>query len=295
MIFRWIKLGLLGLALTLFFMVLTFPFSRLGSVVESGLESGLGAALNTKIDCRLEDFRVNFPVSLNWSLLNCSIPRSNTQLFSFENSKFSLSLGSHRFETKIGNGRMDLKLHGLTSFDRVEGSLAQVELKEFLPIILYFANRANPNVPLDLKVEGSLTGKYTLPLKDLHQESGELNIKVANMALPGQPLLDLIGLSELKFSKASLSADLKEGKLLTKDIEAVSAMVSGKVEGDMALDEDLMKSKGDLRLKWKVEESDALLSSPFGQVILNAPCPSPDSNRFCTKRVTRLDQLGGSL
>jgi hypothetical protein len=96
---------------------------------------------------------------------------------------------------------------------------------------------------------------------------------------------------DLNFSKSSLKVGLSNGKMTLSDVNFISDQLSGKAEGNIEISEDLKKSMGNLTLKWKLEKSDAVLSSLLGPMLVNN-CPSPDSEGFCTRRYQRLSELG---
>lgn len=288
---KLIKYGLSLFGLFLFFLLLTFPYSRLGPKLESALERALQLSFGRQVDCTIEGFNLTLPFGFSWNAMRCEVMQ-NRSLFEFGTGRYQFFFTSHSLQTKIGEGQIKAHLSGgFRSPSHVELDLEMVPLAHFLPGTLLFANRINPRIPIDLKIEGFLMGQVNFPLQDLPSKNGAINLSLNNLKLPKQPLLDLISLDEIKFSKAVIKASLENGKLEVQEVEAKSPLATGKAEGFIKFEEDINKSTADLKLKWKIQESDALRSTPVGQIMINSPCPSQDTESFCTKRVTRLDSL----
>ncbi|MBN8555980.1 MAG: type II secretion system protein GspN [Deltaproteobacteria bacterium] len=282
---------LLGLALFIFFLIFTFPFSRLGPKVQVAIENGFKNFMQTPVNCDLDGFNYSFPFGIKWKNLSCRNLRdsilevSNGNLSFFPSQKVSGQIGAGKFQisTDIGIKK---------SPSRVSAQLDSIPMEKISPLVMVLVARANPLLPRDMKMTGKLQGKMDWPLKNLSKESGALDLKFDALTLPEQSLLRQIGLKNLVFSKADIKANLNLGKLTFTDTAFLSPHLSGKVDGQADLQDDLAKSTASLNLKWKVQRSDAMQSSMLGAILLAAPCPSPDSEGFCTRRINRLADLG---
>ena len=286
-----IQTSLLGLSLFILFLIFTFPFSRLGPKVQITIENGLKSLTQTTVNCDLEGFDYSFPFGVKWKNLSCRNLRdsileiSNGSLSVFPSQKIAGQMGAGSFQATTSMG---LK----KSPSRISAQFESIPTEKISPLIMVFVSRLNPLLPRDMKMTGKLQGKIDWPLKNLTKESGSIDLKIDSLNLPEQSLLKQIGLKTLAFSKADMKANLQAGKLSIAEAAFLSPHLSAKVEGQADLQDDLSKSTANLSLKWKVQRSDAMQSSMLGAILLAAPCPSPDSEGFCTRRITRISELG---
>jgi hypothetical protein len=151
-----------------------------------------------------------------------------------------------------------------------------------------------------LEIEGKISGQLDLPLAPLHRSSGQVDLKLEGLRLPPQNLLKFMGISEVKFSQAEAKLKLTQGRLEINTFSFLSDLISAKASGNFQFNENFDASNGSIELKWQVVASDALRSSPFGSRLLNAECPNPDAQQFCTKRMSRISDFtnffsGGSF
>jgi hypothetical protein len=280
-----IKIAGVSIFFFILFIIVTFPYPRLGPKGTDLIEDFMKTQLNLSLNCDVDGFDFNAPFGFEWDSLAC-YTRADELFIRLKDGAISY-FPKKKLRGNLGRGQLELK----TSSSRIEGSFKKIPLPELAPLLLGVANSMNPNIPKNLKLEGFLNGSIDLPLKDYDTSDGKLDLKFQELKLPQQSLLDLIGLQGLTFTKSSLSADLKKGKMKFTNIDFASDHVSGKMEGDMTLKEDIKKSSGSVFLKWKVTKSDAILSSPIGGALVNAPCPRPDVDGYCTRRITRFMDL----
>lgn len=292
-----LKIGGLGLAALVVFLILTFPFARLGPKLATQIENALGAALGMRLNCQLTGFDIALPLGVQWHELNCSDSTSATVLDVLD-GRMTLLPSYQKITGTISGGKFEIRANaGLKSAPtKISGNLEQLPLKSLSPLLSAGISKLSPAVR-NLEFDGKLTGEFDLPLKNFSKNPGSFNIDIKGFKLPAQPTLNLIGLKELNFTKATLKGNLSAGKFTTSDIALLSEHLSGKAEGSIELNEEFMKSLPNLTLKWKVARSDAIMSTPIGSILANSPCPSPDAENFCAKKITRMQDfsMGGGF
>lgn len=280
-----------GLGLFLVFLFLTFPFQRLGPKISSVIEQGLSSVTGGRTACQLQGFDFRFPLGVQWEKLLCT-DTFGGPLISLDHTSATLLPGYQKFSSRMEGGSLEVKTNaGIKSGPSfIEGTLQDVPLKNLSPLLGGLISRMNPAIR-DLKIEGRIQGEFEIPLKSFASKPGAINLDIKGFKLPQQSALNLIGLKELPFSKATIKATSSAGKLTVSDISFLSDHLSGKVEGGMDLNDELGLSTPNLTLKWNVQKSDALLSTPVGTFLASAPCPNPDAQGFCSKRVTRMQDF----
>ena len=292
---RWmdgIKLTLAGLFLFVVFLLLTFPFPRLKPIVVKEMQRAIQGFAGTSISCDLQGFNFHFPLGVKWSRLQCIDPRG--QNFLELNDVTLITLPKYQsLKGSIGSGTLDVTTNaGLGSApSQLTARINQVPLESLSSLISNMITKANPMVR-DLQFAGSLTGSVELPLTDYRIRPGSLQVEIKGFKLPPQSNLKMIGLVQgLDFSKSVVKANLSGGKLTISEAAFLSDHISGKAEGSIDLAETLNQSAGNLTLKWQVKRSDAIMSAPLGMAIASAPCPNPDSEGFCTRKISRFSDL----
>ncbi len=284
-----------GIGFFILFLILTFPFSRLGPKIRSWLEQSLTTLVYNPVKCELEGFGLSAPFGFKAEKLRCLV-RNDREMINFKNIQLLILPGRQSLKTKLDSGELWVRTNwGLRSTpDRMEATFNKVPVQNVMPLVMALANRLSSMIPSQLDIEGLVTGELNLPLQRLETTDGSMNIEFSSLRLPPQAFLDIAGFKELSFSKAALKAEINAGKLTIKDIAFLSEPLSGKLDGQLDLQSDLSRSSGNLILKWKIQKTDALMKALYGQILANIPCPAPDSEGFCTKRFVRLgDLIGG--
>lgn len=287
---RYLLWAFSGLALYIAFVLITFPFNRLGPKISGAAEQALTELFRERHQCSVSGFGLQLPLGISMEAFEC---RGRVdELFRLENVKL-ISLPFHQsFSFNLGEGSAEFSTNssfgGMPS--KVSGELAQLSVEKLLPIVLALNSRFGQRLFIEPKLAGSVTGSFEFPTQDFPSSNGAVNLSFEGLKLPPQPILDWIGLRELEFSKAAANIQLTDGNLVFNDVAFLSSELSGKIEGNMQLAQPLGDSSGDLQLKWRVKRSDAILSSDFGPGLL-AFCPSPDAQGFCTQRLSRLSNL----
>lgn len=288
----WILSFLIGIFLFFIFLFLSFPWSRLGPKLANELEQALSQSLRGNYECELRDFSLSFPFGFKMNEIKC-LDRDENSLFAFEDVSSTLLPFYQDLKVKLGDGFLRIKtdagFNGRAK--RFQMELQEVDLQGLMPLIFSLNNAFLFSTPVQLSVEGIVSGEASIPLRNLAEADGHLRLDFKNLRLPTQLYLDLIGLRELRISPAVVDIELTGGNLNLKEVAFISTDLAAKAEGSLKLEAELQNSTGNLLLKWKVQRSDALLSSPIGSQLLNTPCPSPDSQGFCTRRVTRLSEI----
>lgn len=299
MIRIWIKSILIVLGLVILFLILTFPYARLSPRIEDVLSQGLRPLFGSSAQCSLSGFDIFLLVRPSWEKLECTASEtpygSAETILRIKNGHGLIWPGRQSLSGNIDKGSFNFTTNaGVKSIpDHLKLDLNKISLAEVSPLLGAFISRANPMMPCRLKLEGNVDGKLDLPLRNFKGKEGIADIKFANLKAPSQACLDTIGLKEMTFSKAVIKIELKGGKINFTDVSFLSDHLSGKIDGSLDLQDDLFKSTGGMNLKWKIQKSDALLSSPIGRILTQLPCPNPDSEGFCTRRISRLGELTG--
>ncbi len=295
MFWNYVKTGLkyfgIGFAFFVIFLMMTFPFQRLGPKVSGLIEMALQNFSGSQVSCTLTGFGYHFPFGASWDTLTCTDSFKGPILV-LKSSTLTLLPGYQSLNANLEKGSLHLKANaGFKSPpSQVSGTIENLSLKELSPFISAMISRAQPAVR-NIQLDGAVFGKFEIPLKDYVTKAGAIDLEFRNFKLPTQSTLDLIGLKELPFKKAVLKANISAGKLSFSDVSFLSDHLSGKVEGNVELNPEFSKSAPNFTLKWSVQRSDALLSSPFGQILANAPCPNRDSEGFCNRRISRMEDL----
>ncbi len=297
-----IQTAILSLLLFIFFLLWTFPFNRLGPRVRNELEKVIGREMRIQAQCNVEGFDFAFPLGVKWQKLGCVAPQFT--LFDFDSGRLNLFPFFRGITTEVGKGRMKIKIDfaGLiipakTSEDilGIHATFDNVPVEKFLPVVMANAPKIHFALPQEIKLQGILQGKVDLPLRDMNRKDGSVDLRFTNLKAPSQMLLENLGLKELNFSKSNIKAELNAGKLQIQDLAFLSKEISGKVEGAVDLSTgDFNKATPNLTLKWQIVKSDALMASYLGQALVAAPCPSPDEQGFCTRRINRMQDFKSS-
>lgn len=283
----------LSLVLLTIFLVLTFPYGRLTPKVKQLLEQSLSQGLSLQSTCSLEGLDYAFPLGVQFQKLVCTDDIQNQKVLDLSEAQILVLPGFQKLSAQIGRGEMTLSFNsGLGSPpSRIKADFNAVPIDKVMPLLGAALNRINYLIPKNLKAEGQLQGSLDWPLKLGPTQSGQIDLTFKNLKFPQQSQLDNLGFKDLQFSKSNLKVLLSRGKLSFSDVSFLAQALSAKVEGQMELAEDLKKSMGALSIKWKVEKSDAMMASILGRVLATT-CPSPDSEGFCTKRISRFSELG---
>lgn len=295
-----IKTILKTIAASIFFLVLffviTFPFQRFTPKARLFLERGL-QNIGFQADCSIEGLDIEYPLGIQWRKLGC-YQGAQTIFETAEGSLVTLPKRQH-FETSIGKGSLVVKTNAnlKSPMTEISASLTNVPIDRIAPLILAAISAHNPRlmIPKTLKLEGALVGNIDLPLQSIDKKSGRIDLQFLNFKIPQQSLSELYGLKDLAFTKGTIKADLKSGKLTIGDISVLSPEVSLKIEGSLDLKEEILKSAGPITIKWKIQKSDALMGSPMGSSLANFACPSQDSEGFCSKKYQRLSEIFGTF
>jgi type II secretion system protein N len=302
MIWSWIKtLGAI-LGLFILFLFLTFPTERLGPRIARVLEGALSQAFRMPPPkCEVTGFGFALPFGLKMTSLRCINAQKEDVVFLSDLRVIPLPF-RQSVSGKMGEG----SLHATSNFSPFSRSASQlslqlekIDLQLLSPSLQQFARQASPMIP-GLEIEGKISGQLDLPLASLYRSSGQVDLKLEGLRLPPQNLLKFMGISEVKFSQAEAKLKLTQGRLEINTFSFLSDLISAKASGNFQFNENFDASNGSIELKWQVVASDALRSSPFGSRLLNAECPNPDAQQFCTKRMSRISDFtnffsGGSF
>lgn len=297
MIMKIIKWSSLALALFVIFLFLTFPLDSLSPLATRSIENFLRDAVQVRAQCQLNDLRLAFPVGMKWDRLVCTNTMGEN-IIDLGVTTLRLYFTSKVIETQIGQGRIDIKLYGglKSPPSAVFARFQQAPLDRIWPTIATIFGRSLGPVPLQsLKLEGAIDGEFSLPLKNFESSNGKVDLRFPRLKIPTQSLLtSFVGLKEVNFQTAQAIADLANGRLTIKSLAFLSDPISAKIDGSLELkDQNIRQSTGNLTFKWKIQKSDALLGSSIGILISNLPCPNADAEGFCTRRLTRLQELFG--
>jgi hypothetical protein len=293
MISKTLKTIGIGIALLILFLVITFPFERVGPKVQKFLDDALYTYTGITAKCSVSGLRSTIPFIFHMDSLVCVDEFTGERVAELSDAELVLFPKAQSLSAETGKGRFKIKGNaGFKSMPtRFYGEFTDYPAARMFRMIMGVINRTNPALPKYLKAEGKITGVIDWPLTNLQRESGKIDLQFSDFKVPTQSQLDLLGLKDLTFSKAVLKVSLAKGKFTINDAALISPQLAGKAEGSMDIAEDLRKSVGNLTFKWKIEKSDAVMSSLLGQIVANN-CPSPDSEGFCTRRVQRMSDLG---
>jgi len=271
-------------------LVLTFPTERLAPRISRQAEKALSSVLGPSVQCSSSEFGFAFPLQAKLSNFACSQGRDS--VFQFENIYIGLGIFSQSLRLETPRGAMSLSGRFLPSFSpsRIHAEFESFPIESIAPL-LFEALKSQVRNMVQPELEGQLLGEIDLPVQEYWKSNGQIDLQFQNLRLPSQSMLDLIGLRELKFDTSKLKATLTNGKLKIEEAQFLSSSLSGKASGQLELQEAIMDSTGDLSLKWKVVQSTALQSSLLGPQLLQAPCPNPDPEGFCTRKINRLSEI----
>ena len=293
MIKRWLSLFGFGFFLFVIFVILTFPFERIGPRISRQLEQSLSDIFRTSLSCELNGFGFHFPLGVKADLVACK-GRRPSESFQVSDLKLRLLPFSQRASFGVGEGSIEVHTNfGLsTRLNNLRATIQKLDIKPVLPLVYQLIRNSGALVLIQPEVEGQLNGQIDLPIDSWPKGVGTMELEAANLKLPTQPALEFIGLNDLQFDEAKFEAELKDSKLSIKSFNLLSTPLSAKLTGDLDLEgASLMTAKASLIFKWKVQRSDALVSSQFGSILLDAPCSSPDAQGFCTKSITQLPEI----
>ena len=291
---RKIKTFFISLSFLILFMIVTFPYYRMGPKGTKLIEDFFAQSMRIDLSCDVEGFNASFPIGFEWDRLSCYTV-SDELFLQLKNAKLKSFITKQSLKGDIGRGQLELKAStsGITKVKvkRIQAKFDKVPIKQISTPLFIILNSQNPMVPEDIKLEGNLSGEIDFPTVGYHEGTGKIDLKLENFKAPKQSHLDMIGLQELAFTKSVLKANLLKGKLKFTDMELSSDHISAKLSGDLALKENFQKSSGSMTLKWKITESDAIQNSRFGGILLAMPCPGQDREGYCSRRTTRFSDL----
>jgi type II secretion system protein N len=289
---RWIFYIAATLVLSIIFFVISFPVHRIGPILSGQLEKTLSSSLRGSYKCEVEGLRPSITLGASIDSLSCSQARE--EFFNFQDLRLTALPFHQSLSVKMGPGQMklstDVGFSGTPS--KIQADLSKVELTPVMPIVYQALRGLRMNLPIQPEVEGSVDADISFPVSEIHRKSGHLKLDIADLKLPSQSFLELIGLTELKFDESTADLELDEGLLRINKLDLVSKHLSAKISGEMQLQENIADSQGDLLFKWKIQKSDALLTSMFGPTLANTDCPSPDDQGFCTRSISRFSEIG---
>ncbi len=283
----------LSLSLILAFLVITFPYSRLSPKVRKELEKFLSQNMNIQARCTLDGMDYSFPLGIRFEKLQCIDSSQNLKVLDFGETTITTLPTFQKLSTDIGQGHLTFKTNaGFKSPPTsIVAQFEGVPIDKIMPALGGALSRVNYLIPKYIKAEGKVDGVIDWPLTQMQTKSGTIDLQFKNLKLPNQSQLESFGIRDLAFSKSNIKVQLNRGRLTFSDVAFIAQQVSGKIEGNLEIGEDIKKSLGNISLKWKVEKSDAVLKSPLGMAI-SSICPSPDSDGFCTRKYTRLSEMG---
>lgn len=290
---RWIGLLFISVVCFFVFLIATFPYERLSPFVEEAAEEILSQTFQESTDCRVQSFNLNWRLQLTMDDFRCE--QRWGSLFELKEVRLGVTPFSHSFQAELGEGRLRVR-NGFSLFAQefrsTSGQMDNLAVEEIAPIFFRVARQLGAQQLIEIDLEGRLNGHWSLPLKRIHESGrGELELQLSPFRVPSQQALDFIGLPEITFERSVIELELDNGRVDFTEIALISDDISGKVEGHLELAEDFINSSGNIALKWKIRESDALRSGPMGMQLLNMPCPNPDDEGFCTHRYRRLSDL----
>jgi|GEM_PF-3896254 len=291
MIKRWLLLIASGFALYLIFLIISFPFDRLGPKISREIEIFLSRSLPGEYHGEISGLHYQLPIDFGIDQLRCN--EMGDPFLSLQKIKLLLIPYHQSFSANMGSGHIEMASNmGITgSASQFRAMLKHVNVKTLFPMVYEILRSFTLNLPLQPEIDGYVTGQINLPLKNFLTGQAFVKLNFDQLRLPSQPTLDLIGLSELKFTNAKIDLEMKDSQLKVNSLQFLSSSLSGKLEGDLNLNPSVLDSSGNLVMKWKVQKSDALMGSLLGPQLLNAPCPSPDNQGFCTRRITKLSEF----
>lgn len=289
---RWLGFISLGVVLFVIFFMTTFPFERIGPLIVTQVEKALNQSIGRGFQCEGSGFGYAFPFGAQFERLKCSQRRS--EVFDLRDLKITALPYSQKISTFYGNGQLELETNiGLSGqATRVSGELNKIDLGLLAPLAFDLAGRLGQRIFIRPEFEGLIDGQFELPLQNFKSGSGYAKLKVNSLRMPQQLILSQIGLTELEFNKAEFDVQLEDGTVNFNQADLLSDILSAKLSGSLNLSSETRAPTGNMTFKWKVRESDALRRSSFGGFLLNADCPSRDSEGFCSKRITQFSEIG---
>lgn len=287
---KWIQYGLISLSFFVLFFILTFPTERLAPRISQQAEKILSQLLGPGVQCETSDFGFAFPLKIKLRDFVCQQGRDSILNFKNIYLGFGLFSQSLRLETLKGSMQISGSFLPSLSPSRISADFDHFPIESIAPLVFEILRGQIRNI-VQPELQGEIDGKLDLPIKEFWKSNGSVDLQFPSLQLPSQSMLELIGLQELKFNTAELKANLSNGKLKIESAQFLSNELSGKAAGELELQEAIMDSTGDLSLKWKIVRSTALQSSLLGPQLLQAPCPSQDSDGFCTKKINRLSEI----
>lgn len=293
MITRILKTTALVIFLLVVFFLMTFPFERVGPKIARLIEQSLvQMSAGPPPRCEVQGFGLSFPFGVGMEKLRCDAGGTEA-LLEARDVKITGLPFSQSVAMKLGTGSLALHTN-ISPFSfrptQVRAELSKVPLAvltPFFPAILRFLNPSATAFITGLKLDGALSGKLEIPFTPIFRSDGLVDLRFEEFRLPNQGLLDMIGLREIRFTTAVARMSLKQGRLEISEFAFLSESLSAKAGGQFKFEENFDASSGAIELKWQVVASDALRASLVGPQLLNAECPNPDSQRFCTRRLTR--------
>lgn len=286
---KWVVRLLVGVFLFFVFVLLSFPWNRLAPRLSQLMSSFLTQEFRKPYNCDIKSLSILWNLKISIEDLRCT-DITGADLIDFDKMEIRVLPFLQSLHLRMDSGEINASTN--SAFGGTPSSLElkikDVQVSRVLPLVLSAANAFLFPTVTNLIVEGLVSGSVQWPLKKMANSNGEIKIDLTRLNVPQQSYLELLGLPEINFKPTKIDLDLQKGVLNFKEASISSEFLSGKLEGQWNMTENLAESNGDLLLKWKIQSSDAMRNSFVGQMLLNAPCPSPDALGFCTRRITRI-------
>ena len=299
MIFRIIRQTLVVVGLFVLFFIWTFPTERLGPKLANLIAKQLSVILpGAPADCDIQSLGFALPIGVKMNALSCRAG-SPLPFLDLKNVSLRLIPFNQTASADLGSGHVELSSNAsLLSFkpSKIGVRVQKLNLEKATPLVTTFLPpQMRMFITSDFKIFGTLDADIQAPTGQLYKSSGLLNLTIKDLTLPRQSILEQVGLQDLKFTSSQAKITLTNGKLDINNFEFLSDTFSQKASGSFQFLENIEASTGSIDLKWQVTASDALRNSFLGRRLLEAPCPNPDSQRFCTRRLTKFSDLQNLL
>ncbi|MGA0163787.1 MAG: type II secretion system protein GspN [Bdellovibrionota bacterium] len=286
---KWVVRLLVGFFLFFVFVLLSFPWNRLAPRLAQLMSNFLTQEFRKPYTCDIKDLSTLWNLKISIVGLKCT-DFSGAELIDFDKVEIRALPFTQSLYLQMDSG--EINAYTNSAFGGAPSNLdlkiKDIQVSRVLPLVLSAANAFLFPTVTNLIVEGMISGSVQWPLKNMATSNGEIKIDLSRLNVPQQSYLELLGLPEISFKPTKIDLDLQKGVLNFKEAALSSDFLSGKLEGQWNMTENLSESNGDLLFKWKIQSSDAMRNSFVGQMLLNAPCPSPDALGFCTRRITRV-------
>lgn len=289
---KWAVRLLVGIFLFFVFVLLSFPWNRLAPRLAQLMSNFFTQEFRKPYTCEIKDLSTLWNLKIKFDGLKCT-DVSGADLIDFDKIEIRVLPFVQSLHLQMNSGEIQASTNSAFGGapSNLELKLKDIQVSRVLPLVLSAANAFLFPTVTNLLVDGMISGSVQWPLKNMANSNGEIQIDLSRLNLPQQSYLELLGLPEISFSPTKIDLELQKGVLNFKEAAISSEFLSGKLEGQWSMTENLSESNGDLLLKWKIQSSDAMRNSFVGQMLLNAPCPSPDALGFCTRRITRISDF----